>query len=100
MVSSGLGALIAFHDRLMLLTFGGLRALIRGDGELTVAPYSDVVDIRYESGVVNGTLEVVLDRSVFAPRATLGLSRDQHADAREVLRYLDAAVQEARTRPP
>ena len=56
------GRLAAFEDRLLISKTGGLTSLMAGSlggGRETIFPYSDITSIEYNSGIINGVLEVL-----------------------------------------
>ncbi|WP_026919304.1 SHOCT domain-containing protein [Gordonia shandongensis] len=56
------GRLVAFDDRLLILKTGGMTGFMAGSlggGRETTFPYSDITNIEYNSGMVNGVLEVL-----------------------------------------
>lgn len=56
------GVLAAFEDRLLIIKTGGLTSMVAGTfggGRFTTFMYSDITGIEYNSGMVNGVLEVL-----------------------------------------
>ena len=56
------GRLAAFEDRLLISKTGGLTSFMAGalgGGRETVFPYSEITNIQYNGGMVNGVLEIL-----------------------------------------
>jgi hypothetical protein len=59
---SGSGSLAAFEDRLIIAKTGGwtgLTAGAMGGGRVTTIPFSEITGVEYNSGLINGVLEVL-----------------------------------------
>lgn len=60
--SGASGRLIAFADRLLISKTGGLTSFLAGSfgaGRETVFPYSEITNIEFNGGMINGVLEVL-----------------------------------------
>ena len=56
------GVLVAFDDRLMLIKVGALTSLLAdafGGGRVTTFMFHDITGIEYNSGILNGVLEIL-----------------------------------------
>lgn len=56
------GALAAFGDRCMIVKVGAMTSMMAGSfggGRITTFPYGDITGIEYNSGMVNGVLEIL-----------------------------------------
>lgn len=56
------GALAAFDDRCMIIKVGAMTSMMAGSfggGRITTFPYTDITGIEYNSGMLNGVLEVL-----------------------------------------
>ncbi|MCJ0907054.1 SHOCT domain-containing protein [Rhodococcus sp. ARC_M6] len=56
------GFLAAFEDRLIIAKVGGMAGFMTGalgGGRVTSFPYTDITNIEYNSGMVNGVLEIL-----------------------------------------
>jgi hypothetical protein len=59
---TGAGALAAFDDRVVIAKAGGWTGFMAGatgGGRVTTIPFSDITGIEYNSGLINGVLEIL-----------------------------------------
>lgn len=59
---SGRGALAAFEDRCVLAKVGAMTSFMAGSlgaGRVTVFPFTDITNIEYNGGLMNGVLEIL-----------------------------------------
>ena len=60
--SPNAGMLAAFEDRLIIAKVGGMTSIMAGSmggGRITTFPYTDITNIEYNSGILNGVLEIL-----------------------------------------
>jgi len=60
--SGSAGVLAAFEDRLLIVKVGGMTGYMTGalgGGRITTFPYAEITGLEYNSGLVNGVLEVL-----------------------------------------
>jgi hypothetical protein len=60
--SAGRGLLAAFEDRLIIAKVGALTSIMAGSmggGRVTTFPYAEITNIEFNSGLINGVLEIL-----------------------------------------